>query len=303
MVVSRWPEAINRAFVDTFPDNQLSDDEVDVFLQHWRDFKQETLIQVLKEREGVDRVFAIFILGYLAPAEIAPILLPFLHSSQHMERWASAITFGRLKDERVLSALQNMPLEGIFDFGPVLEQAEEQEVFAWYNFHRCSIASIFGNWGDPQLVPVLRQALHTCWQLEQQPGPYAGRWGSIRGQWYELQDRLAYALGQLGAWGALLDLGLSADRLRIALIYLIIGSLQLHTTVPGIVPAFFISDLAPSALGYADKRTVKRLLAQRFGLSEAEQTALLEQFPYDCERRLLIEIESEKVPGAYGDEE
>ncbi|HZU69461.1 MAG TPA: hypothetical protein VFA09_19445 [Ktedonobacteraceae bacterium] len=196
-------------------------------------------------------------------------------------------------------------MEGIFEYGPesFLEQPEQWDAYAWYNAHRCSIASIFGDWGDSRLAPVLRHALRTCWELEQQPGPYGGRWGIIRDQWYELQDRLAYALGQLGAWGGLLNLALPPDRLRIAMIFQIVGSLQLHTRVPGIGPLFFLSDWAATAIGCADKSEVRSLLIQRFGLSEAEQTALLEQFPHDCERRLLIEIERDQSPGAYDDEE
>jgi HEAT repeat protein len=84
------------------------------------------------EEDEFERVFTLFLLGGLATPEARNVLLSFLDSSQRKERWASAISLGRLKEERVFPVLQALLLEGfaastIFDTPEELQAAQEAD--------------------------------------------------------------------------------------------------------------------------------------------------------------------------------
>ncbi|HZU69460.1 MAG TPA: hypothetical protein VFA09_19440 [Ktedonobacteraceae bacterium] len=76
----RWPEAVERAFVDANPHSYYTDDDLEIVYHRWHDFQPEAMIQVLEQGDEADRVFAIFLLGYLAPTDITSRLWPFLQS-------------------------------------------------------------------------------------------------------------------------------------------------------------------------------------------------------------------------------
>ncbi len=82
-------------------------------------------------------------------------------------------------------------------------------------------ARLLARWQDPSLVVVLRQALQADWQREQ---ALVARFGSGSPVAYA-RDSIAFALGQLGGFGALLHLEWPAARLRVALLLLVLGSL------------------------------------------------------------------------------
>lgn len=287
------PLAIEKASHDTFL--WLDEEEhVEKFHERWGGFDDETFVRVLDQKgKSQERVFALFALGHLATPGVASLLSPFLESSERMERWASAIALGRLKEERVLPSLQKMLLEGIGDHeedGMEKEQAQSlAHLYGWYNFRRSTVAEVLGALGNAQAVPALRHALGACWKLEQQPGPFReGRWGYYSDYWHDFQDHLAYALGQLGAFGALLHLGLPESRLRIALTYLILGHLRVTA------PEIFLPDLVPGLRNFLDEKAVMLVLAERFGLSEEEQVSHLDQLPHDAEERILSTLQSRK---------
>lgn len=70
------------------------------------------LQRAVTEGQEEDRVFALFLVGALATPEARELLSSFLASAHRKERWASAISLGRLKDERVFALLQTFLLEG-----------------------------------------------------------------------------------------------------------------------------------------------------------------------------------------------
>jgi len=286
----QWPDAIKQAFNDVFLYDDDAEDYIAPFYQRWGDVHQETLVRVLNEGQGKDKIIALFTLGYLAPSGVDNVLMPFLESAERMERWASAICLGRFKDQRSFSSLQEMLLEGIFEHGPFLEDdVERLALYEWFNVHRCTAAALLGSWGNREAVPALCHALAASWKLEQQPGPFSGRWGCFLDNWHSFQDHIAYALGQLGAFGALLNLGLPEGRLRIAITYLVLGNLQVKAK------ELFVLDLAQYVytLKQVHLSAVTTILSEQFGFSAEQHIAFLQQFPEDCVERLLVETPEE----------
>ncbi|MDQ2714340.1 MAG: HEAT repeat domain-containing protein [Chloroflexota bacterium] len=275
------------------------------------------------------RVFALFLLGGLATPEARDLLISFLASAHRQERWASAIALGRLKEERVFAVLQTLLLEG-FAASEIFTSVEEWHAaqedghlyrktleeqrraqhsdtlwrvferlesidYEWYLRQRSECALVLGAWDNPAAVPFLREALQAAWGMEQDWPNYEGPDESGPGIWHFFQDHLVFALGQLGAWDALVSLHLPEAHLLIARVYLILGSLQ----VPN--PRIFDGDplLLPTLFRifpqdgwlrawkeadgwgdtpFVDPAQVKALLAQHFGLSPTEQEDALTRF-------------------------
>lgn len=203
------PDAIRQACFDTWldeDDRPEREEEVDAFAKQWGSFEPEALTYMLQEGNENERLFAIFALGHLAPADVKTLLTPLLSSPERKERGASAIALGRGKHECAFAVLQDLLLEDMdyhYPYVPTLgriiadasEEAErlfgqdgiwvweelvdpaileawnkqgayEQE-YHWYMIHRLTVARLFGVWGDPRAIPTLRQALRTCQELEQ----------------------------------------------------------------------------------------------------------------------------------------
>lgn len=280
-----------------------------------------------------DRAFALILLGALATPKALDILHSFLASPSLKERWASAIALGRHKEERVFPLLQTLLLDGFLMSPPsaseqaVERQGETQDVYPpigdlsvadeyeWYMHQRWECALVLGAWGNPCVVPLLIEALQNAWQMEQMWPDYMGFQDGPE-IWHASQDRLAFALGQLGAWYALLDLDLPEKRLLIATIYLALGALQVQNelifywdeasnlfSIPPAVlghPLFQESRLAKlpaekqerikqmlasskeqwlAAHPFVEPTRVKQLLSRHLGFSETEQDQYLRCFP------------------------
>lgn len=210
-VMSRemWPDAIERTCFDTWLDEfdvPQREEEVEALVKRLGDFEPETFARMLKESIGTERLFAIFVLGYITLPDMEILLTPFLHAPVRKERWASAIALGRWKKEPVFKVLQSLLLEEIgfhYPYDPEIDrtvldaankaeelfsdrnawvrlvdptiaevwnkQREDEEEYRWFMLHRLTITRIFEAWEDLRVIPVLRQALHACQELEQQP--------------------------------------------------------------------------------------------------------------------------------------
>jgi hypothetical protein len=278
-------EAIQEAFYDTWIYDSFQEEIIERFTHQWGGLDAETFHQVLAKGQGKDRVFAIFALANLAPTDVVTLLSPFLESERREDRWASAISLGRLRDPRVFPLLQDLLLSSIEDYYKVVTM--RGDTYAWYHQQRHSIALILGAWGNPQATPVLRHALQTVWQLEQQPGPFDGSWRGHLEEMHYLQDSLAYALGRLEAWGVLVHLGLPPSHLSLAMQHMILGYLRIKLIgIPGLLGFYKFDDepLNPE-IPVVDKRQFKTVLAQRFGLFEEEQDRFLLQVAHDFRKR------------------
>jgi hypothetical protein len=271
-----------------------------------------------------DRVFALFLIGGLATPEARDLLNSFLTSEHRKERWASAIALGRLKDERVFALLQTFLLEGFFAreifangeelqvaqeacrlyrrtlkeqgqaelphiYWRVSEQLESMD-YEWFLRQRSECALILGAWGNPVVVPKLCEALQAVWKMEQDWPDYEGQDEEGPNIWFFFQDRLAFALGQCGAWEALSAFSFPENHLLIARIYLILGTLQVNDSsifygldrVFRYSPRRFryrdvmkevtvVKDMVVEVDPLVESAPVKLLLAEHFALSAAQQ--------------------------------
>lgn len=288
------------------------------------------LQRAVTEGNDWNGAFALCLLGGLATPKTRDVLISCLNSPHRKQRWASAIALGRLKDERVFAILPTLLLEGfaVFDDEGKLEEAQEacrryrrtikelggsqvalpdiweylREIdYEWYLRQRSECALVLGAWGNPIVVPKLSEALQAAWKMEQGWPDYVGQENADGPTiWYFFQDRLAFALGQLGAWDLLPTLSLPEKHLWIARIYLVFGYLQVNDAgIFWIGQLSHVFDDSPKyvrdrasmekagfgADPFVEPAQVKPLLAEHFGLSPATQEAYLAWFSYAWDER------------------
>ncbi|HLZ57193.1 MAG TPA: HEAT repeat domain-containing protein [Ktedonosporobacter sp.] len=275
-----WSQELISASIDTCgelgPQVILED-----FLQRWGGFTPEILARVLQEEQvPAFKTFALFAPGYLAPPEASSLLLPFLQSEKRHERWASAVSLGRLRNEQAFTLLQEMLLEGLSNSSVASDEDTDFDD-DWYMARRFEIALLLGDGGNLAAVPVLRKAFATCWEIEIQPGNYS--YDHARRWWHPLQNSLAYALGRLEAWGALSTLQLPSAHLRMALLYFIFGVLHppmhedqrwgaIFEQPRPFEKPYLYSDIYNSLISLDQ---IRQVLKERFNFSEEEQVDYL----------------------------
>jgi len=255
------PDYVKRAFGMVYYGYQGQyEDAIAAFTQCWGNLDQETFIHVLKAGTCEDRVIALFALalGYGTTPQVREQVLAFLQSGEPMERWASALALGELKEEQALPVLVAM-LDEFLQMDPLSQEGGQ------YSFWRIKAVALLGQWGQSKLAPVLRRAVEKAWHLEQQAGDPARRQ-----TWHPYQDELCYALGQLGAYGALTSLPLPAARLRLGMVLVSCGSLQARLQWGDL--------LTQLQLNARVKEEVGGVLEIRFGLSQEERTSAIEQY-------------------------
>ena len=168
-----------------------------------------------------DTLLALAALATLRPSGASSVLFPYLTSSYNEERWLSAFGLAALHDERALPTLGHMLLEFISPNQPWGTDNGPDYIFELW---RARLPRILTDWGNLQVVPLLRNALIATVQarestLQDPVGPeqeffwsgrrYTGQeaWRKVydeRREWAELVHRFVYALGRLGAFGALI---------------------------------------------------------------------------------------------------
>src|SRR5713226_6746566 len=175
------------------------------FQEWWGSFEIEAFKRTLQEGNEADRLVALFALGYLAYEETHDLLLPFLTSAVRKERWASAMVLGAHQDERAFALLGHLLTDHLEPFSPPADEEKvrnmvfqagdrarelygspaawerfvhpglvqswrELEAYCdestWHMRHRQTITTLLGAWNNPRAIPMLRQALQTCWQIE-----------------------------------------------------------------------------------------------------------------------------------------
>ncbi|HXR66817.1 MAG TPA: hypothetical protein VN729_12870 [Ktedonobacteraceae bacterium] len=291
--------------------DEITEQKIEAFSKRWGRLDLDAFKRALQEGDVADRLCAIFVLGYFAPTDVGGLLMPFLYSSVRKERWASAIALSEDKDERAFPFLQEFLLEQM-EYFPTYGEKDLNKAFSnavivakerfdnpnwhevadptiikawdemqtygaeywWYTLHRINITKLLGAWGDSRAIPVLRQALQRCWEIDQLPHFKSGIPGSFFAKtWYHLQDELAYALGQLKAWKALDGLELPQMRFQLARMYLVFGSLKLdlHLLYNGdIMKLINTEDI--------DLDSIVNVLREHFGLSEFVSKGTLQRF-------------------------
>ncbi|MDQ2903138.1 MAG: HEAT repeat domain-containing protein [Chloroflexota bacterium] len=295
MPESTWPDFVTTACENTWMDdysNLLGED----FEKCWGGFTYEILSRVLSEETGEERVFdervfALFLVAYVAPWHAKDLLRQFVHADNVKERWAATIGLGRLHDPQAFPLLQDILLTWLLELQryetALLEGvdapwlSEMGNLMDWCGDRCHIILLLLGNWKDPQAIPTLHQALQICWtndqrltQLEDHDPLY-----SELSRWHQLEDYLAYTAGMLGAWEILLHLGLSDIHFRIAVIYQALGALHIppeHVFDPLGLPRFKGIDTSVAVSLGLEPAPPK--LREHSGLSQEEYTESITQF-------------------------
>jgi hypothetical protein len=262
------PEYVYRALGEIYYGGGYDHRHIERFARRCGGVDIETLERVLRERAGEDKIIAIYALGYAHAPHVQQLLAPLLQSPISLEREASAIALGRLKDERALPALYSL-LQAPF---PDPDAAIDDEFLSMMSA-RMTIAAILGDWGKLSSTSVLRSALKAIWQWEQQrvANPLIHD-ELIVSPWQAYEYELSYALGQLGAFGALTGIPLSNSRERILMVFLALGHLQARQRY---------HDLFTQMSHRAVQEEVTKVLEDRFGLSETERDTCIKQFGSD----------------------
>src|SRR5579859_5780665 len=252
------------------------DEEVKAFERRWGGLDLDTFVRVLTEGEKEEQLIALFALGYAAEPRSRDLLLPFLHSPDPQERWASALGLGKMREEQALPVLTKMLTEFLpTPYHPFTGWEEYP-----YDYWRLEVASVLGAWQDPSLVPALRQAFVHIWEVTQKPPP------DDKQMWFRYQDELASVLGKLGAFGALTGLTLPDYGLRVAAVYLACGHLDARARYGHLLMELQVNETL--------KAEVAAVLAQRFGLSEEERSYYISMYGHDSfERQVQMHKERE----------
>ncbi len=261
-----WPEYVERAFRTFYYGGQY-EQSLETFVRRWGGSDIQTFAQVLSVGTQEEKVLALFAIGYSGTPQAQDILRPFLQSTQPMERWASALCLGELKDEQAIPVLVDL----LDEFVPPRMHPLERDG-GLYQFWRIKAVSLLGAWEREDLAPLLRAALEESWKLEQADAI------DRKQVWHPYQDELAYALGHLGAFGTFTGLALPTPRLHLWMVTLACGSLQARTRYGDL--------LTQIQINAALQEEVIHVLEHRFGLSGEERKQCIEQYADDYFARM-----------------
>lgn len=260
-----WPEHVDYALKRLgyeYPDDEGA---VKAFLDRWGSLDLDTFVQVLRQTQNQDTLLAIFAIAYKDTAWARELLMPFLDSSSPLERWASALCLGRMKEERALSILCTM----LTEFLPPHRQFNTQGYLVWYyDYWRSTVVKLLGEWERPELAMPLYDALKELWQQEQTGTEYSKKY------WYVCQDLLVYALGRLGRFDLMKGLDANEARLSLWKVYMALGYLQVHKNYPDVYTEV-VWDKPPL------QAQVAEVLQQQLGLSPQEQMVCLKLASYE----------------------
>jgi hypothetical protein len=257
--MARWPVQVTYAFEQLGYEDYAP--RIQKFTETWGDLSLETFTRVLQDGQGEDRVIAIFAVGSQGSAGVREHLLPFLESVQPMERWASALCLGAMKEDRARTHLLHIITEFLPSEGKPAYQGERLWLF---NNWRYQAILLLTAWSQPEVVTTLLHALPTFRKLEQmlENNPLLKR------EWRNYQEYVMYTLGWLGRFDVLTELveqfGIAQPTLSSWRVYLALGSLHVHQVFPRI---FSRSIPKQSPL----REQVKAVLGERFDLSPEEQ--------------------------------
>jgi sugar lactone lactonase YvrE len=263
------PEYLVRAFTQLYF-RGLSEEKYEDFAGRWGGLDDAAFYRALSQGQGDDKALAIFAIGYSGTPQAIEEIAPFLHDPERMARWASALCLGEQGDERALPTLETLLLEGLTveEYRRAYQHQDEQEadVMFWCKAIRYQVPIVLARWDRPALIPLLREGFKRYWEIElalsHPPGfPLA------------YYDRVAYALGQRGALGALTGIDLLPPFYKTAVVYLALGYLD---ATDGLVPMI---GMGVEHVYYEPLRSqVTQVLAERFGLLEEEREDCVTNF-------------------------
>lgn len=196
---------------------------IEAFAQRWGGLSDEVLVYALVQAEDRDRLTAMFAIGHSTLPDAADLLVPWLVSSNVLERCAAAIVLGLRHDERVFPVLEDyllidMPTVEIEDprTGKNIQRVQP-EAEGWFNSYRRYIAGVCATIGPASLTAVLRDAFLKHWKRKRQ-----NAWSKD----YSFTDSLLYALGRRGALDILGGMDMPDFHRRLSTIFLVLGALR-----------------------------------------------------------------------------
>ena len=249
---------VERAF-RTFYYGGQHEKPLEDFIAQWGEVDTQTMLRVLSEGKEDAKALAILTLGYSGVSQAGELLQPFLYGVEPMERWASALALGEMRDERALPVLVSL----LDEFLPPRLHPLEREG-GLYHYWRIKIVSLLGEWERREFAPLLRNALVKSWKIEQVD--QADR----KQVWHPYQDEIAYALGRLHVFGALTGVSLPTARLQLTVVTLACGSLQARTRYGDVLTQIQVNQ--------ALQKEVAQVLELQFGLSAQEQNQYIDNY-------------------------
>ncbi len=201
---------------------EMREDEAPAYLAaftaSWGSYEPPGLWGAFHAGTAFDRLFAVYALGATGAAEARTALLPLLESARPLERWASALALGELRDERALPVLWRMLTEmlpPVTDAHALRFLDHEYPAADYFVLWRFGVPPLLGAWGRAESVPWLRAGLQAmvAVELALAPADEGELWGLTACTAFE--DHVVYALGRLGGFGALAGIeGMDAPRRR-----------------------------------------------------------------------------------------
>ncbi len=276
LTTQAWPEYMYCGVAGVSYLQRAPDRVIEAFAKRWGGVDVSTLERIVREGQGEDKAIAIGALGSTNSRHRRTLLAPLLHSPLRLERWTSAEALGWLHDKRALAVLHSALQD---PFVPPDRPFDEESL--WDIGSRTTMTSIVGDWGQPSSIPVLRSALQAMWQWEQLHlvHPFEGYEHNYVTPWQSYHYDLAYALGQLGAFGALTGIPLSDQAASVK-----------HLPGPGdLQTRQHQHDLYMLMCKKPMQKRVAKVLEQRFGLTEAEQRFYIERYSTDFLREGSLE--------------
>ena len=206
-----WPRYVDVALSRVECPEEYAEAYIQAYLQRWGDVEPDTLKRVVDGGSSEDRLFAIFALGAAGTVLTRETLLPLLESPMVLDRWASAICLGEIGEEQAILTLCTMLTEFLPTTMSEYETCEQDPVHFRYAVLRMYAPNILYELGSSVAIPALRQGLQHTVKLEAILSAQAVKTtemfspvlNSSLNVLRHYQDTLAFALGRLGALGAL----------------------------------------------------------------------------------------------------
>lgn len=185
------------------------------FIAAWGSLELPGLLRALREGGEFNRLFAIWALATTRTTEAHDALLPLLESVQPLERWASALSLGeQYREARALPTLRRMLGEMLpphIEARMIQLANREYRAADYYSMWRAGIPTLLGEYGGAASVPALRTGLQAALQVElalvnahsEARPPERDEVLADLHMWTTYEDRIVYALGRLGGFGAL----------------------------------------------------------------------------------------------------
>jgi hypothetical protein len=261
------------------PDSTL----LQAFAARWGAVTPKSLESAIGEGEGEEKLFAIFALGYSDGLTLAQrnLIQTQLADMNALVRWASAICLGQAGDKRALPVLCQMLTEYLPQRWEDYFQAPEPRFEQW----RTYAPILLGSLGEPLAMPPLRQTLRMLVKLlgqqtvspdmlfDLEPADYPPEQRNL----VFFQDDIVYALGRLGAFGALTGLNAAAPYLDMWMVHLVMGSLHGQYGWEDMMRWKYFPEL---------EADITHALLSKFGLGLDEQTRALDIYG----RKKLVEL-------------